>query len=92
MYRPSNFQSIFASQIRTVNSEPLRTEPVQMMPVITGLKEPAKKKKDKPKYLPGERLLRQVGKINTPAQEPEPELDMGIITNSINEMVSRMRL
>jgi hypothetical protein len=51
-----------------------------------------KKKKSKPRYLPGEKLLKKVGKLNTPEPEPEDNLDLDMIGNSVNEMVRRMRL
>jgi len=54
-----------------------------------------KKKKSKPRYLPGEKLLKKVGKLNTPEDEPESEddnLDLDMIGNSINTVLERMRL
>ena len=50
------------------------------------------KKKSKPRYLPGERLLKKVGKLNTPEPEPEDELDLDMIGNSINTVLERMRI
>jgi len=42
--------------------------------------------------LPGEKLLKKVGKLSTPEPEPEDELDLDMIGNSIDTMVRRMRI
>ena len=64
-------------------------------PIIRYMQRDAPKKKNsKPRYLPGEKLLKKVGKLNTPEPEPEPEYepDLDMIGNSVNEMVRRMRI
>lgn len=98
MYRPQTRVSIFAAHSSITDLPPLappdeETAPVLTAPMIRYMQRDApKKKKSKPRYLPGEKLLKKVGKLNTPEPEPEDNLDLDMIGNSVNEMVRRMRL
>jgi len=99
MYRPSQRQSIFAAHSSVQDLPPL-VAPDEEMAVLTPpmirhmQRDVIKKKKSKPKYLPGEKLLKRVSKFNTPEPEPEPEdnLDLEMIQSSINTVLERMRI
>jgi hypothetical protein len=100
MYRPTQRTSVFAAHSTIKDLPPLVAPDEEMAVVMTApiirhmQRDVPKKKSSKPRYLPGEKLLKQVGKFNTPDPEPEHEddLDLDMIGNSINEMVNRMRL
>jgi len=97
MYRPSQRQSVFAAHSNVIDLPPL-APPDEEMAVLTApmirhmQRDVPKKKKSKPRYLPGEKLLKKVGKLSTPEPEPEDELDLDMIGNSIDTMVRRMRI
>ena len=97
MYRPSQRQSVFAAHSSVMDLPPLAAPDEEMAPVMTApmirhtQRDVPKKKNSKPRYLPGEKLLKKVGKLNTPEPEPEDELDLDMIGDSVTEMVRRMR-
>ena len=97
MYRPQTRTSVFATHSSVMDLPPLAA-PDEEMAVLTApmirhtQRDIPKKKNSKPRYLPGEKLLKKVGKLNTPKPEPEDNLDLDMIGNSIDEMVRRMRI
>ena len=98
MYKPSQRQNIFAAHSSVKDVPPLAPPDEEMAPVMTApiirytQRDAPKKKNSKPRYLPGEKLLKKVGKLSTPEPEPEDELDLDMIGNSIDTMVRRMRI
>jgi hypothetical protein len=98
MYRPSQRQSVFAAHSSIKDLPPLAAPDEEMAVVMTApmirhmQRDVPKKKKSRPRYLPGEKLLKQVGKLSTPEPEPEDDLDLDMIGNSINTVLERMRL
>jgi hypothetical protein len=98
MYRPQKRTSVFAAHSSVMDLPPLAAPDEEMAPVLTApiirymQRDAPQKKKSKPRYLPGEKLLKKVGKLNTPNPEPEEELDLDMIQNSINTVLERMRL
>ena len=97
MYRPPTRVSVFAAH-SSVMDLPSLAAPDEEMSVLTApmirhtQRDAPKKKNSNPRYLPGEKLLKKVGKLNTPEPEPEDNLDLDMIGNSVNEMVRRMRI
>ena len=98
MYRPPTRTSVFAAHSSVMDLPPLAAPDEEMAPVMTApmirhtQRDVPKKKNSKPRYLPGEKLLKKVGKLNTPEPEPEDELDLDMIGDSVTEMVRRMRI
>ena len=96
MYRPSQRQSVFAAHSSMMDLPPLAA-PDEEIAVLSApmirhtQRDVPKKKNSKPRYLPGEKLLKKVGKLNTPEPEPADELDLDMIGDSVTEMVRRMR-
>ena len=97
MYKPSQRQNIFAAHSSVKDMPPLAPPDEEMAIVLTApmirhmQRDVPEKKKSKPRYLPGEKLLKKVGKLNTP--EPvEDELDLDMIGSSINTVLERMRI
>ena len=94
MYRPPTRVSVFAAHSSTTDLPPLAPPDEEMAPVMTApmirytQRDAPKKKKSKPRYLPGEKLLKKVGKLSTPEPEPEDNLDLDIIQNSIIQFLS----
>lgn len=101
MYRQSTRTSLYASQ-SSVTMPPLAAPPEEVdvamtAPMIRHMqRDVPQKKKNKPRYLPGEKLLKLTAKLNPiepePEPEPEPDLDLDMIGNSINTVLERMRL
>ena len=99
MYKPSQRQNIFAAHSSVKDVPPLAPPDEEMAIVLTApmirhmQRDVPEKKKSKPRYLPGERLLKKVGKLSTPEPEPvEDELDLDMIGSSINTVLERMRI
>jgi hypothetical protein len=96
MYRPTQRTSVFAAHSST--TMPTLAAPDEEMAVLTApmirhmQRDQLPKKKSKPRYLPGEKLLRLTAKYNTPEPEPEDNLDLDMIENSINTVLERMRI
>lgn len=95
MYRPLQRKNIFVGQYNV--EIPTLVAPIEVVevantppPIRYIQKDLPPTKKSKPKYLPGERLLKYAVKISPPA--PEPDFDLDIIANSINNVLERMRL
>lgn len=93
MYKPPTRTSIFAAHSSVKDLPPLAPPDEEIIvmtaPMIRHTQRDApKKKKSKPTYLPGEKLLKKVGKLS----KPEDDLDLAMIGDSVNEMVRRMRL
>ena len=95
MYIKTNI--VFAAHSSVMDLPPL-APPDEEMAVLTApmirhtQRDAPKKKQSKPRYLPGEKLLKKVGKLNKPEPEPEDNLDLDMIGTSIDEMVRRMRI
>ena len=99
MYRPSQRQSMYAAHSSIKDLPPLVAPDEEMAVVLTApmirhmQRDVPKKKKTTPRYLPGEKLLRSTAKHHTPEpEEPEDDLDLDMIGNSINTVLERMRL
>jgi hypothetical protein len=97
MYRPQTRVSMFAAHSST--TMPTLAAPDEEMAVVMTApmirhmqKDMPQKKKSRPRYLPGEKLLRSTAKHHTPEPEPEDDLDLDMIGNSINTILERMRL
>jgi hypothetical protein len=97
MYRPPTRTSVFAAHSSITDLPPLappdEENVVMTPPMIRHMqRDVPEKKKSKPRYLPGEKLLKKTAKFSTPEPEPEDELDLDIIGNYVHEMINRMRL
>ena len=97
MYRQSARTSIYAAH-SSITMPPLAAPDEEMAVVMTApmirhmQRVVVQKKKSKPRYLPGEKLLRLTAKLNPLEPEPEDDLDLDMIGNSINTVLERMRL
>ena len=98
MYRPQTRVSMFASHSSVMDLPPLAAPDEEMAVVMTApmirhmQRDQLPKKKSKPRYLPGEKLLKSTAKYHTPEPEPEDSLDLDIIGNSITTVLERMRI